>query len=112
VEELSGGLYQITLTGEWTQGNIGEFDLQVLARASGYDTLTATVESFINIRPFPLLTLAVFGGVIAVGAIGYLYFRRRRNGGSLRQESPMEKRERERQRKEDSKVDPKEYFGV
>ena len=112
VEEVSGGLYRVALTGEWTNVNIGDFDLQILARSSGYDTLSATLTSFMTVRPFPLLTLAVFGGGIAVAAIGYLYIKRRRNGGSLRQDSSMTKREREQQRKEDSKVDAKEYFGV
>jgi hypothetical protein len=114
VVEVGSGTYTITLTGDWTSGRLGEFDLRLSGVKSGYDSLSIVLRDLIYIRPFPLVPLLIVGGVVAVILGGSLYMRRRRGGSltSWRQEPGKTKKERERQKQEDERFDPKEYFGI
>ncbi|UCH04493.1 MAG: hypothetical protein JSW05_13175 [Candidatus Thorarchaeota archaeon] len=114
VAEAGSGIYTITLTEDWTRGRLGDFDLKLTGVKSGYDSLSIVLLDLVYIRAFPLVPLLIVGGVVAVILAGSFYMRRRRGGNqiSLRRESGRTKKERERQRKEDERFDPKEYFGV
>ncbi|MFW9787979.1 MAG: hypothetical protein ACFFE2_07655 [Candidatus Thorarchaeota archaeon] len=112
--EMGEGYYILNLDAAWTRANLGELDLHILGHMNGYDTLTLTLENFILIRPFPVLILGVLGGVVAVVVGGWIYLRRRR-GDSIdwkRERTPDERKREAKRRKEDSKSDVKEYFGV
>ena len=112
VTELGQGYYSVLLRGNWTQSNIGEFDLLVEAHLDSYDTLNALLPDFFMVRPFPWLVIAILGGGIAVISVVYLYTRKRRGGQAGWKDSAQSKEQRDQQRKEDSKVDAKEYFGI
>lgn len=112
VTELGHGLYRVTLGGNWTQSNIGEFDLQIRASLVNYDTLSLVLEDFLTVRAFPWPIIAAAGGVLGVSIVGYLFMRRRKGDKMSWKDDGQSKEERERQRKEDSKVDAKEFFGV
>ena len=110
--ENSDGYYFVTVTGNWTRGNVGSFDLLVVATSSGYDTLRVEIESFVLIRPFPFLMLALLGGGFIAVVGGWIYWRKK-HGSSLRdRKTPQEKKMEEERRKQDGKTDVKEYFGV
>ena len=123
VVEVGSGVYTVTLTGDFTSTHQGMFDVRLSANKAGYDTLTIVIEDFILIRPFPWLAIGLFGGVLAVMVVGYVYFRRRRGDSftyergkgsrsKSKEKSKEEKEERRKQREEDGKFDPKEFFGV
>jgi hypothetical protein len=116
--DIGSGEFRITLTGEWTGANLGSFDLRVSASKDGYDTLSLTLEQFILIRPFPLMTIAILGGGVIALVVGWIYVKRRRGDdmpwqrNKTPKERQMSKEERKRREKEDGKADVKEYFGV
>jgi hypothetical protein len=114
VVEDGSGTYTITLTEDWTRARLGDFDLKLSGVKSGYDSLSIVLQDLVYIRAFPLVPLLIVGGVVAAILVGSLYMRRRRGGGvtSWRQEPGKTKKERERQKREDERFDPKEYFGV
>jgi hypothetical protein len=112
VTDLGQGYYSVLLRGNWTQSNIGEFDLLVEAHLDSYDTLTALLPDFFTVRPFPWLVVAILGGGVAIVSVGYFFTRRRRGGQTGWKDSAESREQREEQRREDSKVDAKEYFGV
>ncbi|MFW9845862.1 MAG: hypothetical protein ACFFD6_03885, partial [Candidatus Thorarchaeota archaeon] len=114
VLETGAGLYEITLTEEWTRGRIGSYTLTVVGVRNGYDTLTSVVYDFMTIRAFPWLPIVLVGGVMAAIIGGSVYMRRKR-GNRVKPKSHIKgktRKERQRQREEDRKVDPKEFFGV
>jgi hypothetical protein len=108
------GYYTISLTGDWTQNNIGIFDIHITASKVGYDTLTLTLERFLFIRPFPWLMIGILGGGLVAIIGGWIFWKKKRGEsiGWQRDKSPREKRKETEQRKQDSKSDVKEYFGV
>jgi hypothetical protein len=108
------GNYIVTLSGDWTRSNIGEFDLRIMASKAGYDTLTLTMEQFLFIRPFPLLMIIVLGGGLVAVVGGWIYWKKKRGEsiGWKRESTPRDKMKEREQRKKDSKSDVKEYFGV
>jgi len=112
------GMFRATLTGEWTSSNLGAFDLRFEATKSGYDTLSITLEQYILVRPFPSLTIALFGGVVVALVGSWLYLKKRRGDDMPweRDKSPREtrksKEERKKREKEDGKADVGEFFGV
>ncbi len=112
VTEVGEGIYSVILGGNWTQSNIGEFDIRIQASLAGFDTLSLVLEDFLTVRAVPWLIIAAVGGVLGVGIVGYLYLRRRRGDKVPWKDDRRSKEEREQQRKEDSKVDAKEFFGV
>ncbi|MHA2140941.1 MAG: hypothetical protein ACXADC_03700 [Candidatus Thorarchaeota archaeon] len=114
VESTEPGFYTITLTEEWTRGRVGTYSLLLNGLKSGYDTLTATIYDFITIRAFPWLPLVLVGGAVAAIAGGSVYMRRKRDDKEYSKKGikGKTKEERRRQKKEDAKVDPKEFFGV
>jgi hypothetical protein len=120
VVEVGAGNYFVTVTGEWTSANQGLFDLRFYVSKSGYDTLSLVFEQYLLVRPFPWIVIIGLGGIIATIIGGWIYikhkrgepisFRREKNGQS---KSKKRLKEEEKKRKEeDSKFDPKEYFGV
>ncbi|MHA2046986.1 MAG: hypothetical protein ACW99G_19525, partial [Candidatus Thorarchaeota archaeon] len=116
--DMGSGVFRVTLSSEWTGANLGSYDLRVVASKDGYDTLSLTLEQFILIRPFPLLTIGILGGGIVVAVVGWLYLKRRRGDDMpwQRDQTPREQRrskeERKKREKEDKKSDVREYFGV
>lgn len=113
-QESSNGIYIVTLTGDWTQANIGQFDLSFIATKAGYDTLTLSIDQFILIRPFPWVVLGILGGGLIVVIGGWIYWKKKR-GDSLgwnRDSTPHDKKEKAIQKEKDGKSDVKEYFGV
>ncbi|NHI83671.1 MAG: hypothetical protein EAX81_05160 [Candidatus Thorarchaeota archaeon] len=111
---LGSGQYSVTLSEDWTQGQVGTFDIVIHAQRDGYDTLSLVLVGFITIRPFPLAAIVILGGVILVSTVGYFYLRRRRDDtvSWSNKRDKKTKDERERQRQEDERFDPKEFFGV
>jgi len=114
VAEVASGIYTITLAEDWTRGRLGDLDLRLSGVKSGYDSLSIVLQNLVYIRAFPLVPLLIVGGVVAAILGGSLYMRRRRGGSltSRRQEPGKTKKERERQKQEDERFDPKEYFGI
>ncbi len=117
VVDMGSGIFRVTLTGEWTTENIGDFDFRVVASKAGYDTLSLTFHQFVLVRPFPWLTIGIFGGGIAVLTGGWLYLKKKRgrNMPWQRERSrhkEMTKEERKKREKEDGKADVGEFFGV
>ncbi|TFF91341.1 hypothetical protein EU545_04435 [Candidatus Thorarchaeota archaeon] len=112
VTEESLGFYRVRLGGNWTQSNVGEFDITITARLNSYDSLTVVLHDFFVVRPFPWAVILVVAGGGVVALVGYVYLRRRRGEQAPWRQSDQSREERERQREEDSKVDPKEFFGV
>jgi len=112
--EAGAGYYTITLTGDWTQANIGVFDLSIKASKAGYDTLTLTIEQFVLIRPFPLLMIIILGGGFAVVVGGWIYWKKKRGDsiGWNRGSTKRDKKRDQEQLEKDSKSDVKEFFGV
>jgi hypothetical protein len=112
--DAGAGYYSITLTGDWTQDNIGLFDLHISASKAGYDTLTLTIEQFVLIRPFPLLMIIILGGGFAVVVGGWIYWKKKRgeSTGWSRGKTKRDKKREQEQLKKDSKSDVKEFFGV
>ena len=116
--DLGSGIFRVTLTSEWTNVNLGNFDLRIVASKSGYDTLSLTLEQFVLIRPFPWLTIGLLGGGVVVLVGGWLYFKKKRGDDMpwQRDKTPrdqrMTKEERKKREKEDGKADVREYFGV
>jgi len=116
--QTGSGMFRATLTGEWTANNIGDFDFRIAASKPGYDTLSLKLEQYILIRPFPWLTITLFGGVVVALVGGWLYLKKRRGDdmpwerGKSPRERKMSKEERKKREKEDGKADVKEYFGV
>jgi hypothetical protein len=108
------GIYTVTLTEEWTRGRVGTYSLSLNGLRSGYDTLTAVLHNFISIRTFPWFPLVLVGGVLAAIVAGSVYMRRNREDREYSKKGLKGKtrEERRRQKEEDSKVDPKEFFGV
>ncbi|MFW9975270.1 MAG: hypothetical protein ACFFDQ_08405, partial [Candidatus Thorarchaeota archaeon] len=113
-QNVGGGLYIATLDSEWTGQNIGLFDLHIMASQAGHDTLTLSIDQFILIRPFPLLMLGILGGGVIVVVGGWIYLKKRRGEsiGWNRDSTPEDKKRDAEQKKEDSKTDVKEFFGV
>jgi hypothetical protein len=112
--EDGSGYYTVTLTGDWTRSNIGEFDIHITASKAGFDTLTLTLEQFMLIRPFPLLLIGILGGGLVAVVGGWIYWKKKR-GDTIswkRESTPRDKKREAEQRKKDSKSDVKEYFGV
>ena len=115
---VGSGIFRVTLSGEWTTDNIGDYDLRIVASEAGYDTLSLTLEQFMLIRPFPWLTIGFLGGGVVVLVGGWLYFKRKRGDNmpwqrdksSRHQE--MTKEERKKREKEDGKADVGEFFGI
>ncbi|MFW9799142.1 MAG: hypothetical protein ACFFD9_01790, partial [Candidatus Thorarchaeota archaeon] len=60
------------------------------------------------------IPILLVGGVISVIVIGSVIFRRRRGEDAVpwKRDRGKSKEERRRQREEDERIDPKEYFGV
>ncbi len=120
VVEVGSGVYTVTLTGEYTSTHQGLFDAKLSASKIGYDTLTIVFDDFLFIRPFPWLTIGLFGGglIAIVGAYVYLRKRRgdsftyKRDKSSQSKSREKSKEEKQKQREEDGKFDPKEFFGV
>ena len=113
-QDDSNGLYTVTLMGDWTRDNIGEFGLHINAFKAGYDTLTLELEHFILVRPFPILMIVALGGGLVVVVGGWIYWKKKR-GDSLSwksDQSPQEKKRQQERRKKESESDVKEYFGV
>ena len=112
--DVGNGYYTINLVSEWTRDNIGEFGLRIVAFKSGYDTLNLEFEQFILVRPIPILMIAVLGGGLIAVAGGWIYWKKKRGEsiGWKRKSSPQDKRKEQEQRKNDSKSDVKEFFGV
>ena len=117
----------MTLTEDWTRGRVGTYNLHLTGVRAGYDSLTAVLPGFMTIRAFPWEPLLLVGGVFAVIVAASVYTRRRRGDrGSPKRSKRMsreerrrekedrrrQKAERERRKQEDTKVDPKEFFGV
>jgi len=123
VVEVGSGSYTITLTGEFTSAHQGTFDVRLEASKDGYDTLSIVFEDYLLIRPFPWLTIGLFGGVVAV-AVGGWYYLKRRRGESIsykrdknsrsqpKRKTKEEKHKEKEQKKKDGKFDAKEFFGV
>ncbi len=127
--EKTTGVYDITLDSTWTSEHIGRHSLRLIAKRQGYDTLTLTLENFIDIRPIPWLLIIAIAIVVVVIMVSYWQYKKRRDEpilpaifsrSSHRGLSPEERRrleEEERRRKEEQKkrdreVDIAEYFGV
>jgi hypothetical protein len=116
--DMGSGVFRATLSSEWTEANLGSYDLRVVASKDGYDTLSLTLEQFVLIRPFPLLTIGLLGGGIVVAVVGWLYLKRKRGDDMPWQrdktprEQRMSKEERKKREKEDKESDVREYFGV
>lgn len=118
VVEVGSGIYTVTLTGEFTNAHLGTFDVRLEASRAGYDTLSIVIEDYLFIRPFPWLTIALVGGVIAVAVGGWFYLKRRRGESFTytrdKSSKPKgkSKEEQKKQKEEDGKFDAKEFFGV
>jgi len=114
VQELTDGLYVAILDAEWTGQNIGLFDIHIAASKIGHDTLTLTIDKFVLVRPFPFLMLGILGGGVVVVIGGWIYLKKRRGEsiGWKRDSTPQDKRKEAEQKKEDSKSNVKEFFGV
>jgi hypothetical protein len=116
--DVGSGVFRITLTGEWTDANLGLFDLRIDASKPGYDTLSLVLEQFILIRPFPWLTIGILGGGVVALVGGWLYVKKKRGDDMpwKRDKSPRErkmtKEERKKREKDDGKADVREFFGV
>ncbi|TXT57613.1 MAG: conserved exported protein of unknown function [Candidatus Thorarchaeota archaeon] len=116
VTEIGLGLYDVVLDSAWTNGRVGELDLQLRGVKSGYDTLSVVFTGYVFIRPFPWIPILLVGGVFATVIAGYLYMRYRRGDDLIprrgsKYEAPSAE-ERKKQQEEDEKFDPKEFFGV
>jgi hypothetical protein len=120
VVEVGEGYYFVTVTGEWTSANQGLFDLRLYGSKSGYDTLSLVFEQYLLVRPFPWILIIGLGGIIATVIVGWAYIKHRRGDSfpfrrdkSAESKSKKRQKEEEKKRKEeDSRFDPKEYFGV
>jgi hypothetical protein len=120
VASTEPGVYNMTLTEEWTRGRVGTYSLTLSGVKSGYDTITTVLNDFMTVRAFPWMPIALVGGVFVAIVGGSVYMRRRRGErkftpkakGMTKEERRREKEERRRRKKEDGKVDPKEFFGV
>ncbi|MFW9807448.1 MAG: hypothetical protein ACFFFK_12035, partial [Candidatus Thorarchaeota archaeon] len=112
INEDLDGYYYASVTGNWTRENIGNFNLLVVASSSGYDTLRLEIENFILIRPFPILMLAILGGGFIAVVGGWIYSRRKRGDSWRDKKTPQERKMEDERKKQDSKTDVKEYFGV
>ena len=113
-QDIGDGYYTVTLAGEWTQSNIGESDLLIIAFKAGYDTLRLKIEHFILVRPFPILMIAVLGGGLVAVVGGWVYLKKKR-GDSIgwdRDKTPRDRKKEQERRKKESKSDVKEFFGV
>ena len=120
VVEDGNGYYTVTVTEDWTSTNQGVFDLRFYVSKSGYDTLSLVFEQYLLVRPFPWIVIIILGGIVATVIIGWVYikrkrgdsfsFRREKNGAS--KSKKRQKEEENKRKEEDSKFDPKEYFGV
>ncbi len=108
------GVYTMTLSEDWTRGRVGAFSLSLSGMRSGYDTLTSVLHGFMTIRAFPLLPIALVGGALVAIVGGSVLMRRRRGDKqfSTKAMKGKSKEERRHKKKKDSKVDPKEFFGV
>ncbi len=108
VTEGGNGIYTILVTEEWTSVNSGWIELNVHATLAGYDPLNAVIYRIMYIRASPYLLIGVAVVAVVLIAAGGIYYRRRRaNRGLTRTQG-----ERKRQESKDSKLDPKELFGV
>jgi len=120
VVEVGSGVYTVTLTGEFTNTHQGLFDARLSASKEGYDTLSIVFEDFLLIRPFPWLAIGILGGSLIAIVGGYVYLKRRRGDSftfkrdksSRSKYKEQSKDEKQKQREEDGKFDPKEFFGV
>ncbi|TFH05022.1 MAG: hypothetical protein E4H14_13555, partial [Candidatus Thorarchaeota archaeon] len=121
VVEVGSGIYTATLTGEFTNNHLGIFDLNLIARKVGYDTLSITLEKYLFVRPFPWLIIGLLGGGLVVVLVGYFYLKRRRGdsftfkrekSSQPKGQSKEEQRKQREQKDKDGKFDAKEFFGV
>ncbi|MFX0107161.1 MAG: hypothetical protein ACFE7R_02665, partial [Candidatus Hodarchaeota archaeon] len=114
VVDMGSGIFRITLDEDWTRGGVGIYNLQINAQKSGYDSLALELEGFMQIRGFPWSAFFIVGGIFGSILVGsFLWRRRRGDSHSLRRgDNGKSKAERERQRKRDERIDPKELFGV
>ena len=116
--DMGSGVFRVTLTGEWTGTNLGTFDLRIDASKAGFDTLSLILELFILIRPFPWLTIGIFGGGVIALVGGWIYVKKKRGDDMpwQRDKTPRDqkrtKEDRKKREKEDGKADVREYFGV
>ncbi|MHA2213398.1 MAG: hypothetical protein ACW992_09585, partial [Candidatus Thorarchaeota archaeon] len=130
VQEGTQGTYTILLSEAWTNGRTGPFGLRLIATKLGFDTLTLELADFIFIRPSPILTVAILGGVFIAAIVGWAALKRRRqeplfrrrekkSGDSSRRERDRrkeaerrEKEEEKRRREREKRFDAKEFFDV
>ncbi|MBD3406709.1 MAG: hypothetical protein GF411_11390 [Candidatus Lokiarchaeota archaeon] len=118
VIEIGTGLYDIFLDRSWTNGRIGKLDLQLRGVKTGYDTLSVVFTEYVFIRQFPWIPILLVGGTFAAVVIGYFYMRYRRGEDLIPRRGSKDKykgptpEEKKKQREEDEKFDPKEFFGV
>ena len=109
VTESGSGIYTVTLDESWTRGRPGMLTLIVHASKSGYDTLSVELPNFMFIRPLSWTVILIIGaGLVTVVAI-YIYIRYKRRQSP---DSSLSKDERRRRETEESKLDPKELFGI
>jgi len=120
VVEVGAGLYTITFGSDFTNTHVGIYDIELSARKAGYDSLNLTIEDFLLIRPFPWLAIGLLGGGIAAVVVGWFILKRRRGDSftykreksSRSKPQGKSKEEQRRQKEEDGKFDPKEFFDV
>ncbi|MHA1960136.1 MAG: hypothetical protein ACW99U_07895 [Candidatus Thorarchaeota archaeon] len=130
VQEGTQGTYTILLSEAWTNGRTGPFRLRLIATKLGFDSLTLELSDFMFIRPSPILTVAILGGVFIAAIVGWAALKRRRqeplfrrrekkSGDSSRRERDRrkeaerrEKEEEKRRREREKRFDAKEFFDV
>jgi hypothetical protein len=112
--DQTNGYYSVTVGGNWTSSNLGEFNILVVAYRTGYDTLRIQIEDFILIRQFPTLMLALLGGGFLVVIGGWVYLRKKRgdHNGLRNQQTPEERRREQERREKDKESNIRDYFGV
>ncbi|UCE09802.1 MAG: hypothetical protein JSW61_12640 [Candidatus Thorarchaeota archaeon] len=110
VQEGTQGTYTILLSEEWTTGRTGPFSITILAMKAGYDSLTVEISDFMFIRPSPILTVAILGGVFIAAMIGWAALKRRRQEPLLKRSSkkPRDNRKRDREREKEARRREKE----